>query len=120
MILTAACAAAGGALAWWHWRGPWFAALALVLASLLVLAIVLPRAYAPVFAVLDGLVRLILQAITWTLLALVFAVVFIPGRVLLALLRRDPLDQHGGATQTTAWHAVRITRKPDARFRTQY
>jgi hypothetical protein len=122
VLLTAACAAVGGTLAWWHWRGPWLAGLAVLTGSLLIIAIFLPRLYAPVFAVLDGLVRVLLQAITWFILGVVFLLIFVPGRLLLALRRRDPLARRPDPAAATYWHIATRPKSDDAatRFRAQY
>jgi len=120
-ILTAAAAAIGGAVAWWHWRAPWATALALVTSSLLLVAVFAPRAYAPVYRVLDGIVRGLLQAITWLILGLVFALVFIPGRLVLLLRRRDPLQRSPDPSCATYWSEVaKTTRDSAAHFRAQF
>jgi len=115
LTLTAMSAAVGGVLAWHHWRGPWLATLAILTGALLLLALVWPRGYAPVFRVLDGAVHFLLQAITWLLLGAVFLVVFVPGRLVLAVRGRDPLE-----SRTSGW---RETRKPSdiaRHFRAQF
>jgi multidrug efflux pump subunit AcrB len=120
-LLTAASAAIGGALAWWHWRGPWLAAVAILTTTLLTIAVLLPRVYAPVFAFLDGLMRKLLQAFTWLILGCVFLLVFVPGRLVLALRRQDPLARRPEPARATYWHDIaRTTRDTAAQFRTQY
>lgn len=120
ILLTATSAAVGGLLAWWHWRGPALAALAITTGALLLLAVFAPRAYAPVFRVLDLIVHGILQTITWTLLGLVFVIVFIPGHLVLALRRSDPLDRRPTTKRTTAWHEVRPSIDAAKHFRAQF
>jgi hypothetical protein len=86
---TAACV---GTLALWTWRGgaaP--ATLAGIMAALAVLAWVAPARYAPVQRVLDRGIHLLLAGITWTLLGLVYFLVFTPLRFLRGLTGRDPL-----------------------------
>lgn len=119
LLFTATCAAVGGALAWWHWRGLPLAILANITSALWLVAIFLPRAYLPVFRVLDGLVQGVLQAITWGLLGLVFVLVFVPGRLVLALRRSDPLDRHTSG-RTSAWHDVPPRADSVKHFRAQY
>jgi hypothetical protein len=120
MILTAAAAAIGGAVAWWHWRAPWTAALALVTSAQLLIAIAAPRAYAPIYRVLDGLVRGVLQAITWLLLGFVFAFVFVPGRIILALRGRDPLARRPDPALVTYWQDSRRPGDAAKHFRAQF
>lgn len=121
MILTAAAGAVGGTSAWWRWGGPELAALAILTGVLLVLALAVPRAYAPVFAALDGMVRAALQGLTWVVLGLGFLLVFVPGRALLAWRRRDPLARRPDPAATTYWNDVPTQRPdPERRFRTQY
>ncbi len=122
VLLTAAGAAIGGAVAGWHWRTPAAITLAILTGALLLLALFLPRVYAPVFRVLDGIVQALLQAVTWVLLGIVFALVFIPGRLVLRLRGRDPLDRArtNRKPRPTAWHAPSPTRDPAERFRAQF
>jgi hypothetical protein len=121
LILTAAATAIGGAVAWWHWRGAWTAMLAIVTGALLILAVAAPRAYLPVFRVLEGVVRGLLQSFTWLVLGLVFGLVFIPGRVVLALRRRDPLGRRPDPSRASYWQSVaRSTKSAVAHFRAQF
>jgi hypothetical protein len=119
--LTAAGAALGGALGWWHWGGPAWATAAIVTGALFGCALVLPRLYRPVFRVLDGIVHAFLQAFTWLLLGLVFLLVFVPGRLVLVLRRSDPLERAPRGTRaTTAWHQPRPGTDPEKHFRAQF
>lgn len=87
-----ASAACVGTLAIWWWRGGTVpATLAGVAAALAVVAWVAPARYAPVQRALDRVIHLLLAAITWTLLGLVYFLVFTPLRAARALGRRDPL-----------------------------
>jgi hypothetical protein len=120
-ILTATAAAIGGTVAWWHWRSPWAAALACLTGALLVVALVAPRAYAPVYRGLDRIVRGLLQAFTWVVLGLVFALVFVPGRIVLTLRRHDPLHRRPDPACASYWHDVtRAARDTAAHFRAQF
>lgn len=114
---TAVAAAIGGSLAWWHWRSPWFAALAVLTVVLLVLAVGWPRGYAPVYRVLDRGVQTFLQGVTWLLLGVVFLLVFVPGRLWLALRRHDPLARRSGAS---TWREFRPRKDPASHFRAQF
>ena len=81
-----------GTLAIWYWRGgvgP--AALAGLAATLALVAWVSPPLYAPVQRALDRGVRLILAALTWLILGVVWLLVFTPLRAFRSLTGRDPL-----------------------------
>ena len=96
---TAACA---GTLVLWTWRGGLLpATLAGIAAILALVAWVAPDRYAPVQRALDRLIHLLLTAITWTLLALVYFLVFTPLRAVRALSRRDPLARAPDPTATS-------------------
>jgi hypothetical protein len=84
--------AALGATCLWLWlRSPVSATVALVAGSLALLAWVSPPLYAPVQRLLDGFVHLLLTAITWLLLGLIYLTVFVPLRLGRALSGHDPL-----------------------------
>ena len=87
-----ASAACVGTLALWWWRGgPVPATLAGIMAALAVVAWVAPARYAPVQRTLDRGIHLLLAAITWTLLGLVYFLIFTPLRFVRGLTGRDPL-----------------------------
>lgn len=84
--------ASAGTFALWFWRGgigP--AALAGIAAALAVLAWAAPHRYAPVQRGLDRVLHLVLAALTWTLLAVVYLAVFTPWHAARRLSRRDVL-----------------------------
>jgi hypothetical protein len=83
-----ACALVGAAIAWWVWGAAAFVVLAALFALLLVLSIVCPRAYEPVHRVQGWLTGRILTLVTWAILSIVFALVFIPAGLALRLARR--------------------------------
>jgi hypothetical protein len=86
---TLAC---GVTLALWAWRGGLLpAAVAGLAAALAVLAWASPIRYAPVQRGLDRGVHLVLTALTWLVLGLVWLLVFTPLRVARALAGEDPL-----------------------------
>lgn len=88
---TLACA---GTLALWAWRGGLLpAALAGLAAALALLAWTSPARYAPVQRALDRGIHLLLAALTWLLLGLVYLLVFTPLRVGRALTGSDPLQR---------------------------
>jgi hypothetical protein len=78
------------ALCWWR-GGPVSATLAGVAAVLAGVAWAAPARYAPVQRALDRGIHLLLTAITWTLLGLVYFLVFTPLRCVRSLGGRDAL-----------------------------
>jgi len=93
---TLACA---GTLALWYWRGgPVAAALAGLAAILALVAWVAPARYAPVQRGLDRVVHLVLAALTWTLLALVYLLVFTPWHAVRRLAGHDGLRRRPDPT----------------------
>jgi len=89
--LQASAACVGTAALWWWRGGPVAATLAGSMAALAMLAWAAPARYAPVQRTLDRLIHLLLTAITWTLLGLVYFLVFTPLRLARSLTGRDPL-----------------------------
>jgi hypothetical protein len=91
-----------GTLVLWRWRGgvgP--AALAGIATTLAVVAWIAPARYAPVQRALDRIIHLLLGAITWTLLALIYFLVFTPLRAVRALSRRDALARAADPAATS-------------------
>ncbi len=76
---------------------------------LAVLALVAPRLYAPVQWALEGFGRAVARGVTWVVLGLLFVGVFIPGRLLLALRRKDPLQLRRPAVDSY-WELPRPSR----------
>lgn len=93
-----------------------FFAFALVLFALAVGA---PRLFAPVQAALDRFGRAVAASLTVLLLGLVFVLVFVPGRLVLALLRRDPLHRRPDPARASYWEPLSPA-GPVERFRRQY
>jgi len=112
---------AAAAAAFWWWRAPsvWTLALVVATGALLLAAVVLPRVFAPVQAAFEWLATLVARGVTLLLLGLVFAFVFVPGRLVLALRRRDPLHRRREPERTTYWTAVESPAESD-RFRHQF
>lgn len=90
-ISGAAVAMGITAFGWHRWHTRWSLGLFFLAAAMFGVALALPRIWAPFQAVLDRLVRGVVVAVTWLLLGIVFAACFIPGRLVMAVLRRDPL-----------------------------
>lgn len=113
-----ATAALAGALALFAWRGGPVAGSVVVVAGVLaLLSWAAPRLAEPIHRALDRAVELLLAALTWCLLALVFAIIFVPGRLVLGRARR-PLAG-APAAGSTYWRPCRA--RNDARsFERQY
>jgi len=112
--------AAAAAAFWWR-RAPsaWTLALVAVTGALVLAALMVPRIYAPVQAALESAASLLARVSTLLLLGLVFVFVFIPGRLVLALRRIDPLHRRPDPGRTTYWTPIRPTAEPE-RFRRQF
>ncbi len=96
---TLACA---GTLALWAWRGGLLpAAIAGLAAALALLAWISPARYAPVQRGLDRGVHLLLTAVTWLLLGIVYLLIFTPLRAVRALTGSDPLQRTFDRTADT-------------------
>lgn len=93
----------------WHLHGG-TVPRAIFAATLLLAALALaaPRLYAPVQRLLEGFGRGVARAVTWVVLGLLFAGVFVPGRLLLRLRRKDPLQLRRSAVDSY-WQSPRTT-----------
>lgn len=99
--------AAAGTLTIWLWRGGTVpAACAGAAAALAIVAWVSPPRYAPVQRALDRIVHLGLVALTWTLLGLVYFLVFTPLRLGRDCLGRDPLARRRDPAVTSCLRPV--------------
>jgi len=96
---TLACAGACMLLAWRGGRGPGIAAV--ITTVLALLAWFFPAGYVPVQRALDQTLHLILTALTWLLLGLLYLLVFTPLRLWRTLTSRDPLQQRLDPKATT-------------------
>ena len=101
-----ALAAGAAAFAWRRWHGRGSLALLVLAAALLGLALAWPRAWAPVERALNRAARGLTAAVTWILLGAVFLVCFVPGRLLLVLLRRDPLRRAWEPARSSYWEPL--------------
>jgi len=76
----------------WQWRGGSLpASLAILAATLALLAWIFPAYYAPISRALDQLAHAILIVFTWTILGLVYFGIFVPMRLWRELSGNDPL-----------------------------
>jgi hypothetical protein len=107
------------AAAWYRWHGQWRLGAFLLAASLFGLALARPRTLAPIQALLDRLSHGLAAVVTWLLLGAVFAVCFIPGRLVLVVLRRDPMRRSRDPARVSYWEPLQCPRDPE-RFRRQF
>jgi hypothetical protein len=112
-------AVALAATVWLRWGTSWSLGILALATLLLVLALFAPRTYAPIQAILTRLGHTVAVALAWLLLGLVFLAIFVPGRLLLALRRRDPLQRRPNPARTTYWEPLSPATDPD-RFKRQY
>ena len=104
---------------WWR-LGTRVALCAVVLAAVLfVVALLVPRAWKPIEVVLNRMSSALLWGVSHLLLLLVFSLCFIPGRILLVLLRKDPLTRSGSATRSSYWETLPRTDSTE-RFKRQF
>ena len=118
-LLAPLLAVAFAAAARLRWETPWSFGILTLATLLLALALLAPQVYAPIQTVLTRLGRAIAVGFTWSLLSLVYLVIFTPGRLLLALRRRDPLQRRPDPARTTYWEPLPPATSPD-RFEHQY
>ena len=107
------------AFGWCRWRQGWNLALFALAAVMFALALFWPRVWAPIQATLDRAARGVTAIVTWFLLGAVFVICFLPGRLLLALLRRDPLHRAWEPARPSYWEPLPRANAA-ARFRRQY
>ncbi len=95
-----------GAVVFFGFRHRLGASILLCLAAfVLISARLAPRLYSAFQRALDALVGWISTGITWLLLVPFFYLCFVPGRLLLLLLRRDPMRRRWPCPDSTCWQA---------------
>lgn len=104
---------------WLRWSTHWSLGLFAASAILLLLAIGAPRAFAPIQRVFESFGRLVATSFTWLVLSFLFVGIFLPGRILLLVLRRDPLRLRPDPRRTTYWEPLPPPAGP-THFRRQY
>lgn len=114
-LFASALAASG----YWRWRSPLTLGVLLFATALLGLALFAPRTFAPIQTMLERLGRLMATAVSWIILGLVFLLVFVPGRLFLLILHRDPIQRRPDPARTTYWEPLSPDLDPD-RFKQQY
>lgn len=82
------------------------------------LGLLMPAAFRAVDRAMQGFGRAVGTALTWLLLVPFFYLVFIPGHLLLRLLRKDPLQLRFSRQENSYW-TLRRPLKPD-HFRKQF
>ncbi len=90
-----------------------------IAAVLLVIVLVRPRWYAPIRGFSARLGRWAAAGLTWGLLTPFFYLVFVPGRIVLALRGRDPLEREFPTDKPTYWVA-HPPRQGTQQYRKQY
>ena len=118
-ILGTGCATALTLFGWLRWHSPLSLGLLIVATTLLALALGAPRAFAPIQSAFDHFGRALTAVLTILVLGLVFALIFIPGRLVLTLLRRDPLHRRPDPARSTYWEPLPPASAVD-RFRRQF
>lgn len=118
-LLGPALAVALTALGWLRWHTPLSLGLLILATTLLALAVFAPRVFAPIQAVLERFGRLVAAAFTWLVLGTIFLLIFVPGRLLLVFLRRDPLQRKPDPNRTSYWDPLPPAPGP-SHFRRQY
>jgi len=88
----------------WHSRAS--VVLLCLAGGCLLLSLCAPALWAPVASLFERLVAWLLRLLTWALLLLVFVVIFVPGRLLLLLLRRDPLSRRREPARASYWESL--------------
>lgn len=116
-----ACAAVVFALAVHHERTPARLMLLGAATGAFLVALVVPRAWRPVEALVDRAVRMLLAGITYLLLGVVFAVVFVPARAVMALRGADPLRRRFEPGRASYWEPFQEGAADDpARFEREF
>lgn len=104
--LALSLAAVAGAAAMW-WVYPPLAYITFPLAVfLLVTNLFFPALDARIAWFWDKFIHVHAVALTWLLLGLVFALIFVPARVLLLLFRRDPLGRRKPMDDPSYWEPL--------------
>lgn len=96
----------GAGLLLWKTGSTWAAALTFVTGGLLTLVLFLPRVYAPIDRALTRLEAGTLRGVTWVLLAALFILIFVPGRLLFRQSKRFPAFR--SERPTTYWSDAKV------------
>jgi drug/metabolite transporter (DMT)-like permease len=99
--LQSTLAVAGTLLFWWKHGGTIAAVIAVAAVLLALGAWVAPALYAPVQRGCDRVLKLLLAALTWVLLGLIYLTVFTPLHVWWKIRGRDPLQRRSDAQART-------------------
>ena len=104
--LQATLAVAGTSLFWWKHGGMVAAVIAIVAVLLALGAWTAPALYAPVQRGCDHVLKLLLAALTWLLLGLIYLTVFTPLHAWWRIRGRDPLQRRSDAQARTSLRAL--------------
>jgi hypothetical protein len=99
--LQATLAVAGTLLFWWKHGGTVAAVIAIGATLLALGAWVAPAFYAPVQRGCDHVLKMLLAALTWTLLGFIYLIVFTPLHVWWKIRGRDPLRRRSDTQART-------------------
>lgn len=105
--LQASVACVGTYLLWWRFHTTFSAAVAWTAVSLAGLAWLSPRHYRPIQSAFDCLTHVLLTAVTWSVLGLVYFGLFTPVRLWRVLLRQDPIQLRQDKTPATYLQRIR-------------
>jgi hypothetical protein len=117
MRLQATGAAVGGALLLWRWGGYAFGILAGILAVFALCAWLAPERYRPIQRVFDFLTRVLVSAVSWFLLALVYFGIFTPAGLISGLFGWNPMHRRSGGAVT---NLLPLSPQPPEHFKRQY
>ena len=118
MRLQTTIAVVIGALLWWRVGGRTFAIVFSVASVAAAVAWVSPRHFRPIQRALDFVTQLIVKAISWLLLAVVYFGVFTPGRLFFRLRGKELLARKPAHGEATA--LVPLAEMPADHFKRQY
>jgi hypothetical protein len=90
--LHAVLACTGIVIVWWRFPSPLTWAMLALASVLALIACFAPGAYVPIQRGLDAFTRMLLMAVTWALLAVVYFGLFTPLRIWRLLIGKDPLN----------------------------
>ena len=92
-----------------------------IAAGAFLVALAAPRVWRPVEALVDRAIRLLLAGLTYLLLGVVFALVFVPARVVMAVMGADPLRRSFEPGRSSYWEPLREGGADDpARFNREF
>jgi hypothetical protein len=95
----------GAGLIYWRTAATWSLLLLAGFGILFLLALLAPKLYAPIGALFRGLEKGMLRLFTWSLLAVIFALVFVPAGLVQRLRGRSAFSRR--KSMDTYWRDCR-------------